>query len=109
MATDEYIIRGGPRVLGTGAGTNAGVSVTNSAVTGKSHRVCHISGSGDAAATVTIEMPAGTIKWRQKYAAAFTFGHNFAPALQAPGSTDVVLKISASTSSCEANLHTFPV
>jgi hypothetical protein len=67
--------------------------------------VVHISGSGDAAALVTVESPASTVLWRKRFSAAFTFSENFAPGLiEAAGNTDVLVKISASTSNSEANL-----
>lgn len=89
-----------------GTGTNAGVSVTQTDPgDGRRHVVTMISGSGDAAALVTVESPANTILWRKRFAAAFTFSEVFPPgALKGAASEAVVLKISASTSNCEANI-----
>lgn len=93
----------------TGAGTTTGVTVTQSAPTaGRKHVVTTISGSGDAAATVTIESPATTIVWRKKFGAAFTFSEVFPPhAIEGVKDQAVLVKISASTASCEANISGF--
>ncbi len=95
------------KVTAAAVGTNAGVTATLAAP-GASNRnvVTHISGSGDAAALVTLEIPTGTVVWRKRFAAAFTFSENFAfgqyedPLKNAACS----VKISASTSNCEANI-----
>lgn len=93
-----------------GVGTNAGVTVTKAAVASQSHVVEHISGSGDAAALVTVEFPAGTVVWRKRFAAAFTFDEEFPPGLYEAGTNvNAVLKISASTANCEANLAGYTV
>lgn len=87
-------------------GTTAGVTTTHAAVTGRRHCVEHVSGSGDAAALVTIESPASTILWRKRFAAAFTFSESFAPGqLVGAVNSAVLVKISASTANSEANIH----
>lgn len=70
--------------------------------------VTAVSGSGDAAAVVTLESPAGTILWRQRFTGAFSFS---TPGVVIPGAAgqNVLLKISASTSNCEANLSGYDV
>lgn len=93
----------------TGTGTNAGVTLTKTATTGKQHHLSHVSGSGDAAALVTIESPAGTVVWRKRFTAAFNFSENFTEGFPASHGTDVVLKISASTANCEANMLGFTI
>lgn len=94
---------------GTGTGTNAGVTVTQAATTGKTPCVTHIAASGDAAALVTIESPASTVIWRKRFTAAFNMSEHFTqPVLGANGSA-VLVKISASTANCEANIVGFTV
>lgn len=94
---------------GTGAGTNAGVTVTVTApsATQKTRYVTHIACSGDAAALVTIESPASTVLWRKRFAAAFNMSEHFTVPLPAAAGQDVLVKISASTSNCEANIIGF--
>ncbi len=94
----------GKNFTGTGVGTNAGVSVTVTAVSNKAHMVTDIDYSGDAAALVTIESPAATVLWRKRYAAAFNGDRAFAEPVRGAVGEAVVLKISASTANCEANL-----
>lgn len=89
-------------------GTNAGVTVTHTLTTGANHaEVTGVQGSGDAAALVTIESPAGTAIWRKRFAAAFTFSET----LLLPGAAaqNVLVKISASTANCEANIQGYDV
>ncbi len=94
----------------TGVGTNAGVSVTKAAVVGKKHVVTHISGSGDAAAMITIESPANTILWRQRASAAAGFSFVFPPGeLECPDNTAVLVKVSASTTNSEANIAGYTI
>jgi hypothetical protein len=88
---------------GTGVGTTAGVSVTTSAVTGRQHYITGIQCSGDAAALVTIESPADTVKWRKRFAAAFNHSERFETPVVGAITQAVITKISASTSNCEAN------
>lgn len=92
---------------GQGVGTNAGVTVTHTINTKAARCYCSgVQGSGDAAALVTIESPAGTILWRKRFAAAFTFSENFqnAPIVGADGQ-NILVKISASTTNSEANIQ----
>ena len=95
---------------GSGVGTNAGVTVSHTLTSGADHCVVTgVQGSGDAAALVTIESPAGTAIWRKRFAAAFTFSENFTgPVLGASGQ-NVQVKISASTANCEANIQGYDV
>lgn len=90
----------------TGAGTNAGVTVTETGAANKRKFCTGIQMSGDAAALVTVESPAGTVLWQKRYAAAFDDSADFhvAPLKGAVGS-DMLVKISASTSHCEANIQ----
>lgn len=93
-----------------GVGTNAGVTVTKAATAGQRHVVTHISGSGDAAALVTIESPASTVIWRKRFSAAFTFGEVFPPGeYLCADNVAVLVKISASTANCEANLAGYDI
>jgi predicted phage gp36 major capsid-like protein len=102
---DYYLGKVKTRSMTTGTGTTAGVTVTRSATAGVKRTVVHISGSSDAAALVTIESPASTVLWRKRFSAAFTFESSFAPGvIEVAGNTDVLVKISASTANCEANL-----
>lgn len=94
----------------TGVGTNAGVTVTHTRTTGASKCfVAGASGSGDAACIVTIESPASTVIWRKRFAAAFTFSESFTIPLGGASSQDVLVKISASTANCEANISGYDV
>jgi hypothetical protein len=89
----------------SGVGTNAGVTVTKAAVAGKAYVVTGLGVSGDAAALVTVESPSGTVLWRQRAAGAFVQNRDFHPGCLkgAPGDA-MLVKISASTTNCEANL-----
>lgn len=94
----------------TGVGTNAGVTVTKAATVGKKHVVTHISGSGDAAALITIESPASTVIWRQRASAAGGFSFTFPPGeLECASNTAVLVKVSASTSNSEANIAGYTI
>lgn len=89
----------------TGVGTNAGVTVTHTITTGATN--CEVTGiqcSGDAAAVVTIESPAGTKIYQKRFAAAFNMSEGFATPKKGAASQNVLVKISASTSNCEANI-----
>lgn len=97
-------LRQGKLFNGTGVGTSAGVSVTISASGVLAHEVTDIDYSGDAAALVTIESPAGTILWKKRYAAAFNGDRGFITPVRGVSGQAILLKISASTSNCEANL-----
>lgn len=91
------------------AGTNAGVTLTQNALTGSSDTiyVSSISGSGDAAAIVTLTSNS-IVLWRQRFASAFTFSMNWTYPVKStnPGKS-MILNISASTSNCEANMSGF--
>jgi hypothetical protein len=93
-----------------GVGTNAGVTVTHPASGALQPYITGIQCSGDAAALVSVESPAGTTVWRKRFSAAFTMSEAFAPGqlLGAPGAA-MLLKISTSTANCEANMQGFAV
>lgn len=93
------------KVTNAGVGTNAGVTVTWTAGASQKGVVTHVSGSGDAAALVTLEVPTGTVKWRKRFAGAFVLSESFAfGEYEGASAGTVSLKISASTTNCEANL-----
>ena len=89
----------------TGVGTNAGVTQTIAAVAGQAWSPTAIECSGDAAAVVTIESPSGTPLYTKRFAAAFSFAERFdvGDLIGAAGAA-ILVKISASTSNCEATL-----
>lgn len=94
------------RFSGTGVGTTAGVTVTEAAPTSGRHSVTGIQCSGDAAAVVTIESPASTILYRKRFAAAFNMSEQFPIGAMVGASAGAILvKISASTANCEANIQ----
>jgi hypothetical protein len=69
-----------------------------------------IQASGDAACLVTIESPAGTILYKKRFAAAFTLSERFDVGdLMGASGGDLLVKISASTSNCEANIQAAPI
>lgn len=91
----------------TDVGTNAGVTVTKAAPadTARHYACLGIQCSGDAAALVTVESPAATVIYRKRFAAAFNFSESFAlGAKQGAQGAAMLVKISASTSNCEANI-----
>jgi hypothetical protein len=94
------------RFSGTGVGTNAGVTVTQNAPTRPAdyYLVTSIDCSGDAAALVTVESPASTVIWRKRFAAAFNAQKEWPDGLVAAAGQAVLVKISASTANCEANI-----
>lgn len=94
-------------ISGTGVGTNAGVTVTIAAVTGRFLAATGIQVSGDAAAIVTVESPSGTVIWRKRFAAAFNVSESFARAALKGATTGqaLLVKVSASTANCEANIQ----
>lgn len=62
--------------------------------------------SGDAGALVTIESPAGTVKWRKRFAAAFSFSEGFLlGAIKGTKGQDMLVKVSGSTTNAEANIQ----
>lgn len=95
------------RFSATGVGTNSGVTVTKAAPTDTArHYTClGIQCSGDAAAVVTIESPASTVLYTKRFAAAFNFSERFDIGCKvgAQGAA-MLVKISASTSNCEATI-----
>lgn len=96
------------RFSATGVGTNAGVTVTQAAPTNTSrlYTCLGIQVSGDAAALVTIESPASTVIYRKRFAAAFTASERFdVGTLKGAQGAAMLVKISASTSNCEANIQ----
>lgn len=94
----------------SGVGTNAGVTVTQAAVATGQFLITSIDCSGDAAALVTIESPASTVLWRKRFAGAFATTANFAPgSLRGAYGQAAVVKISASTSNCEANISGYTI
>jgi hypothetical protein len=94
---------------GTGVGTNAGVTVTIAAVSAPKPMILSPLGiqvSGDTACIVTIESPAATILYRKRFAAAFVLSEAFSPgAIKGAAGQALLVKISASTSNCEANIQ----
>ena len=106
-----YIEKVQARWNATGVGTNSGVTVTQAAGgQGTRHSVGHIACSGDTAALVTIESPASTVLWKKRFAAAFNHSETFDPGLYEAGDNAAVLvKISASTSNCEANIAGYTI
>lgn len=97
---------------GTGAGTNAGVTVTQAAPSEATdvYAVTGIQYDGDAAADVTVESPSGTVLWKKHYAAAYSENVEFEPgSLRGAVGQAVLLKISASTAFCNANIQGFRI
>lgn len=93
-----------------GVGTNSGVTVTHAANQNMVHVVTGIQVSGDAAALVTIESPASTVLWKLRFTGAFDRAYPFPPGVLAGVFGGALLvKISASTSNCEANMQGFSV
>jgi hypothetical protein len=91
---------------GSAVGTNAGVTVTLTGVAKQAWTPLGIQVSGDAAALITIESPAGTVLYRKRKAAAFDFSDRFdAGDLIGASGADLLVKISASTANCEAQIE----
>ena len=95
----------------SGVGTISGVTVTHAADsrTGTHHFVSGIQCSGDAAAVVTVESPSGTVLFRKRFAGAFTHNETFPVPLRGAAEAAVLVKISASTLNCEANIQGYTV
>lgn len=94
----------------TAVGTSSGVTATQTAVTGEKFAVTSISCSGDAAALVTVESPASTILWQERFASAFTLNKDWdEPVIVGAKSAAILVKVSASTSHSEANIGGFAV
>lgn len=90
----------------TGVGVAAGVTVTHALQTGAQNSVVEsIEVSGDVAALVTIESPASTVLYRKRFAAAFAVTETFPNGLKGAAGQSVLVKISASTANCEANIQ----
>lgn len=95
---------------GTGVGTNAGVTVTQAAVAGRTPLVTGIQCSGDAAALVTVESPASTILYKKRMTGTgWTLSEGFPSPLVGTAGAAVLVKISASTSNSEANIQGYTV
>ena len=111
MGGDYYFDKINDRWSATGVGTTAGVTVTKTGATGTSlYSVTGFQCSGDAAAVVTVESPAATVLWRKRFAAAFTMSEAFPlGTIKGAVAADVLVKISASTANCEANLQGVPL
>lgn len=108
---DPYFDRVNKRQSATAVGTTTGVSTTVSAPAAGYALVCSgIQCSGDAAAVVTIESPANTVLWRKRFAAAFAMSETFSPgSILGATAGAMLVKISASTANCEANIQTYTV
>ncbi len=94
----------------TATGTNAGVTATHTITSGA--HTCYVTSvecSGDAAAVVTVESPSGTVLIQERFAAAFTFNKDFDVPLVGAAGQNVLVKISASTAHCEANMQGYDV
>jgi hypothetical protein len=90
----------------TGSAAAGGVTVTITGTTGQRLSVCGIQCSGDAAALVTVESPAATVLYRKRFAGAFVLAEDWEPGeLLGASGADLLVKISASTSNCEANIQ----
>ena len=111
MGGDYYFSKVNDRWSETAVGTNAGVTITRTAPTGVHFdSVTGFQCSGDAAALVSLESPSGTVLWRKRFTAAFTFSEAFPlGAIKGAEAAAVLLKISASTTNCEANIQGFTI
>ena len=111
MGGDTYFDKDLGRSQATGVGTNSGQTTTIAACNaGNRWNVTGIQVSGDAAALVTIESPASTILWSKRFAGSFAASEGF-PLGQMKGgvAAAVLVKISASTSNCEANIQAIQI
>jgi hypothetical protein len=92
---------------------SGGITATKAALADvaflRRHVCTNIQCSGDAAALVTIESPANTILWRQRFAAAFNMSQQFDTGLLGGADVDMLVKVSASTSNVEANMQGYSV
>src|SRR3954464_4309154 len=106
MAGDFYFDKIYSRWSATATATSGGVTLSRSAVAGRRHGLTGFQASGDAAALVTVEAPAGNILYRRRYTGAFTVSESFPLGTMEGGSGDLAqVKISASTANCEANMQ----
>lgn len=107
---DYYFDKDQGRAAAAAVGTNAGAAATIAASATYKWLPVGIQASGDAAALVTIESPSGTVLWRKRFAAAFTFSDAFLEGtIVGANDAAVVFKISASTSNCEVNGQAFKI
>lgn len=99
-------IQGRFRQNAVGTNTGATATITHPGASGITLCVTGIEVSGDAACVVTIESPASTVLFTLRFAAAFVQTVTFWPGTM-PGApaADVLVKISASTTHCEANIQ----
>lgn len=110
MGGDYYFGKDAGRSQATAAGTTAGTSATIAAATGFSWHATGAQFSGDAAALVTIESPSATVIWRKRYAAAFADSVAFPlGCMKGAGDGAILVKISASTAACEANIQAMKI
>lgn len=98
----------------TGAvSASGGATVTKAAPAdvafNRAHVCTNIQCSGDAAALVTVESPANTILWRQRFAAAFNMSQQFDTGLEGAPDQAMLVKISANTTNAEANMQGYTV
>ena len=109
--SDSFYSKISSRVSGAGVGTTAGATVTLAAPTGaKGYTCAGIQCSGDAAALVTIESPSATVLWRKRFAGAFTMSERFELGnIKGAAAAAMLVKISASTANCEANIQAFVI
>lgn len=107
---DDYFAKGGARTNATAVGTGSGVTTTIAAVTGQRWNATGIQVSSDAAALVTIESPASTVLWQKRYSAAFAASEAFPlGCVEGASAGAILVKISASTSHCEANIQAIAI
>lgn len=90
-------------------GTTAGVTLSHAASAGNIHKVSAIQCSSDTAAAVTVESPAGTVLYTKRFAGAFTLSETFPIPLSGADGALVQVKISLSTTNCEANMQGYTV
>lgn len=108
MGGDSFFSKVSKRQSATATGTNAATSATVAGTTGLKLYATGIQCSGDTACVVTIESPASTVLWTKRFAAAFTMSEAFPPGVILSGTSGaaMLVKISASTTACEANIQT---
>ena len=107
---DYFYNKDAGRFSATAVGTNAGVTATVTHVTGQKLHATGIQCSGDAAALVTVESPSGTVLWRKRFAAAFSVSEAWGlGSIVGASGSDLLVKISASTSNCEANIQAIAI
>lgn len=108
MSGDFFYSKLLTRWSATGVGTNAGVTVTHTGVVLQVSSCSGIQVSGDVAALVTIESPLNTVLWRKRFTDVFSFSESFPPgSVRGPIGSSLIVKVSASTSNCEANIQGF--